>query len=284
MGNEIFALLDSGSCRTFLGPSAVDLVKTLCIQFKGSEGKCNNGYGLNHADKEGTMASAKTEKTSQPENRPLTAVKKTLSPNMAGSRGAARIHKSRRGLLICCGLVEISSTEEWRLRDFFASEIVRDPSKSRVINLTEHRIDVENHAPIKQRCYPVSPKIQEAIYAEVDKMLEAKIIDPSKSEWSSPIVMIKKLNGTYHFCLDFRRLNMMSEKDAYPLPYMNSILDKLRVARYILTIDLSQAYFQIPLESKSRELSVYGTGERLISFYENAVWSYRGTRDVSTFA
>ncbi|XP_036150132.1 uncharacterized protein LOC118648039 [Monomorium pharaonis] len=79
-------------------------------------------------------------------------------------------------------------------------------------------------------------------------MLEAGIIEPSNSEWSTPIVMIKKPNGTYRFCLDFRKLNDVSKKDAYPLPYMNSILDKLRAARYISTIDLSQAYFQIPLE------------------------------------
>ncbi|KMQ85198.1 sodium- and chloride-dependent gaba transporter 1, partial [Lasius niger] len=80
------------------------------------------------------------------------------------------------------------------------------------------------------RYYPVSPKIQKAIYAEVDKMLEADVIEPSKSEWSTPIVMIKKPNGTYRFCLDFRKLNSVLKKDAYPLPYMNAILDKLRAA------------------------------------------------------
>lgn len=68
-------------------------------------------------------------------------------------------------------------------------------------------------------------------------MLEAGIIEPSNSEWSTPIVMIKKSNGTYRFCLDFRKLNGVSKKDAYPLPYMNAILDKLRSARYLSTIE-----------------------------------------------
>lgn len=137
---------------------------------------------------------------------------------------------------MCCGLIELASEEQQRLDEFLQSEIGGDPNRPGE-TLTEHRIDIANRVPIKQRYYPVSPKIQEAIYAEVDKMLEAGIIEPSKSEWSTPIVMIKKPNGSYRFCLDFRKLNAVSKKDAYPLPYMNAILDKLRSARYIFTID-----------------------------------------------
>lgn len=88
-------------------------------------------------------------------------------------------------------------------------------------------------------------------------MLKAGIIEPSFSEWSNPIVMVKKPNGKYRFCLDFRKVNGVSKKDAYPLPNMNGILDKLRSARYISTIDLSQAYFQIPLAKESREITAF---------------------------
>ncbi|XP_011869763.1 PREDICTED: uncharacterized protein LOC105563055 [Vollenhovia emeryi] len=135
----------------------------------------------------------------------------------------ARTRRPRNNPPLCCGLVEMSATEEQRLTEFLASEIGGDSGKPGITSLTEHKIDVGGHAPIKQRYYPVSPKIQEAIYAEVDKMLEDDVIEPSKSEWSTPIVMIKKSNGTYRFCLDFRRLNSVSKKDAYPLPYMNAI-------------------------------------------------------------
>lgn len=104
-------------------------------------------------------------------------------------------------------MVEISPSEEQQLAEFLEFENVGDIGKHGVTNLTEHRIDVGNHALIKQRYYLVSSEIQEAIYAEVDKMLEADVIEPSKSKWSTPIVMIKKPNGTYRFCLDFRKLN-----------------------------------------------------------------------------
>ncbi|KMQ83753.1 reverse ribonuclease integrase, partial [Lasius niger] len=176
--------------------------------------------------------------------------------NVAKKRTRAR-YRYRAQQPVCCGLIELSWNEQEKLRDFLDAELGGIPNKPGVTRLTEHKIDVGTHAPIKQRYYPVSPKIQEAIYAEVDTMLGAGIIEPSNSEWSSPIVMIKKPNGTYRFCLDFRKLNAVSKKDAYPLPYMNAILDKLRSARYISTIDLSQAYFQIPLEEGCRELTAF---------------------------
>jgi len=81
---------------------------------------------------------------------------------------------------VCGGLSELSDPEVDRLAEFLESEITGDPERPGATNLTEHRIDVGGHAPIKQRYYPVSPKIQRAIYAEVDKMLEAGIIEPSR--------------------------------------------------------------------------------------------------------
>ncbi|KMQ84279.1 reverse ribonuclease integrase, partial [Lasius niger] len=156
----------------------------------------------------------------------------------------------------CCGLSELNSEQERALENFFQTLPEPSPNPG-VTELTDHKIDVGSSPPIKQRCYLVSPKVQEAIRAETDKMLAAGIIEPSFSEWSNPIVMVKKPNGKYRFCLDFRKVNSVSKKDAYPLPNMNGILDKLRSARYISTIDLSQAYFQVPLAKESREITAF---------------------------
>ena len=73
-----------------------------------------------------------------------------------------------------------------------------------------HVIDVGDHSPIKQRYYPVSPYIQQQINAEVDKMLELGVIEPSKSPWSSPVVMVKKPNNEYRFCIDFRKIDCIA--------------------------------------------------------------------------
>lgn len=123
--------------------------------------------------------------------------------------------------------------------------------------MAKHHIDVGQHKPIRQRCYLVFPKVQEAIRAKVGEMLEAAVIEPSQSEWSNPIVMVKKPSGKYRFCLDFRKVNQISKKDAYLLPNMTGILDRLRAAKYISTLDLCQAYFQIPLAKYSREITAF---------------------------
>lgn len=90
-----------------------------------------------------------------------------------------------------------------------------------------HKIEVKGHPPIKQRYYPVSRVVEQALHKEVDKMLEQHIIEPCKGEWSSSVIMIKKSNGTCRFCLDLRKVNSVTKKDAYLLPHINVILSKL---------------------------------------------------------
>ena len=80
------------------------------------------------------------------------------------------------------------------------------------------------------------------MHEHVRQMLEAGIVVKSNSEWSSPDVMHRKSNGSYRFCIDFRKLNAITKACAYPLPQMDPILHKLQKAKYISTLDLSSAY------------------------------------------
>ena len=104
------------------------------------------------------------------------------------------------------------------------------------------------------RCAPrrMSPKMLEIAQGEVRKMLAEGVIEPSTSEWStSALVIVKKSNGNHRLCIDFRELNKITRPDAYPMPSVDSILGRLRDARYISKIDLRQAYFQLLLEEES---------------------------------
>ena len=120
-----------------------------------------------------------------------------------------------------------------------------------------HHIEVGTARPVKQRYYPVSKKLEEDMHCQVIEMLESGVIEPSTSAWTSPVVMIRKSNDKYRFCIDFRKLNAVSKADAYPLSYMNAILRKLKSAKYISTLDLSSAYHQIPLTPESKELTAF---------------------------
>ena len=75
---------------------------------------------------------------------------------------------------------------------------------------------------------------------ELEELLEADMVEPSESEWSNPIVMVTKSDGTYRMCLNFREADEVANNDAYLLPHMDTILSKLSAAKYITTVDLSQ--------------------------------------------
>lgn len=123
-------------------------------------------------------------------------------------------------------------------------------------SVVKHKI-VTNSEPIKQRYYPVSPYKQKLIDEEVDKMLAAGVIERSTSAWSSPVLLVPKRDGTQRFCVDFRRVNGVSLKDAYPLPYISATLDKLGGARYLSSLDLQSAYWQVELEESSKQYTAF---------------------------
>ena len=97
-------------------------------------------------------------------------------------------------------------------------------------------------------------------------MLSNGIIEPSTSEWSSPIVLVKKTDGTLRFCIDFCRLNSISEADAYPMPQIDNLIDCLGQAKYISTLDLTRGYWQVPLSENARAKTAFATQSGLYQF------------------
>lgn len=123
-------------------------------------------------------------------------------------------------------------------------------------NLVTHHIKTTG-PPIKQRYYNLAPQKQKQLEKELDDMLRLGVVVPSRSAWTNPTLLVSKKDGTARFCLDSRRLNACTLADAYPLPLVHSILDKLRNARFISSIDLSKAFWQIPLDSSSCEKTAF---------------------------
>ena len=128
-------------------------------------------------------------------------------------------------------------------------------------NLVEHVIQTDS-PPIKQRFYAISPAVQKHIDKELDDMLKQGVIERSNSPWSSPVLLIPKKDGSYRFCVDYRKLNSVTTRDAYPLPLISETLDQLRDARFLTSLDIKSAYWQIPVAESSRQYTAFTVPNR----------------------
>ena len=98
----------------------------------------------------------------------------------------------------------------------------------------------------------MTPHKSEAFRAEIEMLLDYDMIEPSKLPWACGVVMAKE-KGQLRLCCDFRNLNAVTIKDAYPIPRIHESLLKLGDAKYFTTLDLGSGFWQVPLRKKDRE-------------------------------
>ncbi|KAM8701992.1 hypothetical protein ACLKA7_005513 [Drosophila subpalustris] len=146
--------------------------------------------------------------------------------------------------------------EPW-VRDFLEQELAQFETLTGVTHIAEHAITMKDDRPIKQRYYPKNPAMQRIIDQQGDELLKNNCLEPPKSNHSAPIVLVGKKTGDVRMCIDYRQLNANSIPDAYPLPRIHHILERLRNAKYISTLDLKSGYWQIPMAHGSREYTAF---------------------------
>lgn len=133
-------------------------------------------------------------------------------------------------------------------------------------DLIKHHIDTGSSRPIKQALRRTPLAQREAAEAELNDMLEKGIIEPSDSPWASPVVLVKKKGGSLRYCVDFRKVNELTRKDAYPLPNISDCLDALQGAQWFSTLDCASGYWQVEMDAESKPKTAFSTPQGLYQF------------------
>ncbi|KAG1114109.1 hypothetical protein G6F61_010372 [Rhizopus arrhizus] len=123
--------------------------------------------------------------------------------------------------------------------------------------LVQHSIDTGDSRPLSQPPHRASAAENETIDSLLDEMLQQGIIQPSNSPWASPVVLVKKHDGSPRFCVDYRRLNGVTRKDVYPLPRIDDTIHSLGNAKIFSTLDLTSSYWQIELDEQAKPKSAF---------------------------
>ena len=144
------------------------------------------------------------------------------------------------------------------------SEIISGASED--LGHTTVHIDTGNALPIRQQPRRIPLPRWETVRKLLDEMLKKSIISPSKSPWASPIVLVTKKDGSTRFCIDYRKVNSGTHKDAYPLPRVDDTLDTLVGSVWFSTIDLKSGYWQVEVAPEHREKTAFCTQEGLFEF------------------
>jgi hypothetical protein len=121
--------------------------------------------------------------------------------------------------------------------------------------------------PVKQRARRLGPEKEREVEKQVCDLAKHGLIEPGSGAWSSPVVLVRKKDNSWRFCIDYRKLNEVTIKDAYPLPRIDESLDALSGSKYFSTLDLLSGYWQVTLDDDARDKSAFVT--------RNGLWRWK---------
>ena len=133
-------------------------------------------------------------------------------------------------------------------------------------NLVQLEIDTGDAQPRRQHPRRLPYVAKQEVARQLKTMQEAGIIQPSISPWASPVVLVRKKDGTYRFCVDYRELNAVTKPDTFPLPRIDDLLDQLGNTKFFSTLDLASGFWQVQVHPNSRAKTAFVTPQGLYEF------------------
>ena len=120
----------------------------------------------------------------------------------------------------------------------------------------------------------------EEVKEHLDHMLDIGAITPSNSAWSNAVVLVQRKDGGLQFCIDFRKLNACTKKDAYPLPHIHEAINALCESRYYTTVDLLSGFWQTPMAKDQEVYCLHHRNVRLLPVQMHAIRPVQCTSNI----
>ena len=130
----------------------------------------------------------------------------------------------------------------------------------------KHTIKLTDPVPFKQRYHRIPPHQFQEVKNHLEEMLKVGAIRKSVSPWASPVVLVRKKDGSLRFCINLRKLNSHTVRDAYSLPQIEESLDCLNGACIFTSLNLKSGYWQVLMDEDSIPLTAFTVGP--LGFYE----------------
>ena len=162
-------------------------------------------------------------------------------------------------------MVAAPSAMDTLLREF--EHIFEEPQGLPSARDCEHRIHLlPGTAPVTVRPYRYPARQKDELERQCRDMLQRGVIRRSSSAFSSPVLLVKKADGSWRFCVDYRALNRRTVKDSFPIPMVDELLDELRGAKYFTKLDLRSGYHQVRMHEDDVAKTAFRTHDGLYEF------------------